>query len=84
MGMLWFKVVNMCQFEIPVKQVYKDTVKVFLNGLCRHQTAGKQHSWPPRLLSIINFFQVEKGVWCVCTYANEMKSSFVALPGEFT
>ena len=44
MGMLWFKVVNMCQFEIRVKQVYKDTVKAFLNGLCRHQTAGKQHS----------------------------------------
>ena len=51
-GKLWFRQ-SICQFETRVKRVYKEVVKTFPNGLYRRQTAEKQHSWPPRLPTMV-------------------------------
>ena len=59
----------MCWFEIRVKRVYKDAVKALPKGLDWRQTAEKQHSWPSRLLGIMNSFELKRER--AHTYANE-------------
>ena len=60
LGKLWYKVVNTCQFEIRVKQVVKDLVKAFPNGLYGSKIAEKHQSFPPRLLGITNSIELER------------------------
>jgi len=72
---LWFKVDNMCLFEIRVEQVWKDIVKAFIpKGCMGIKKAEKQCSWPPRLQGRMNSFEW-KGA-CPVHMRTKIKTSF--------
>ena len=61
-----FEAVYLCQLQ---KQVNRDVMNTFHNGLCEYKTTKKQCIWLHRLPETINSFE-EKGSM-PCVYANE-------------